>query len=144
MARWEKNDDVIVKFVDEDGHMYDWFFVEDGGLVTAPAAPEKTGFRFLGWENDDYALLAAGGKEQIHGAPGDVVVFTAKWAGADYLLHILGRNADGTLPAAGNTYEIPDADVATIAAGEQISLTVTPQKNYAMTSVCLLYTSRCV
>lgn len=97
MARWEKNDDVIVKFVDEDGHMYDWFFVEDGGLVTAPAAPEKTGFRFLGWENDDYALLAAGGKEQIHGAPGDVVVFTAKWAGADYLLHIQGRNADGTL-----------------------------------------------
>lgn len=135
VARWEKNDDVIVKFVDEDGHMYDWFFVEDGGLVTAPAAPEKTGFRFLGWENDDYALLAAGGKEQIHGAPGDVVVFTAKWAGADYLLHIQGRNADGTLTAAGNTYEIPDADVATIAAGEQISLTVTPQKNYAMTSV---------
>lgn len=135
VAVWEKDGQAIVKFVDEDGHMYDWFFVEDGGLVTAPAAPEKTGFRFLGWENDDYALLAAGGKEQIHGAPGDVVVFTAKWAGADYLLHIQGRNADGTLTAAGNTYEIPDADVATIAAGEQISLTVTPQKNYAMTSV---------
>lgn len=134
-ARWEKDDAIIVKFVDPDGFMYDWFYVDSGENVTAPKAPVKEGFAFQGWHNDTYGLVAANGEKEITGAPGEVVVFTAQWEGAEYTLHIQAKNASGELNADGQQLKIPDASVAQISAGETIELSAQANQNCAITEV---------
>ena len=137
MLSGEKDGQAIVKFVDPDGFLYDWTFAEGGSDITLPAEPTKAGFTFRGWERENGDVFGAGQTVTVNGAPGEVIVFTAKWEGAAlHPAHIQSRNASGKLTEqTAQPYDIPDDSVASIVAGEPVELTVNPDADYVVSSV---------
>ncbi|MGM9650491.1 MAG: InlB B-repeat-containing protein [Faecousia sp.] len=118
-AKWA-TDAYVVRFVNDDGHIYGYETVEFNQTVTAPAAPTAEGKTFLYWQNGT-VQVAAGAETP---AVTDNVIYTAVWQTNRH--NVTSESVNATVdPATRSNVEV----------GTEISFTVTPAEDYAVEMV---------
>ena len=118
-AKWA-SDAYVVRFVNDDGHIYGYETVEFNQTVTAPAAPTAEGKTFLYWQNGT-VQVAAGAETP---AVTDNVIYTAVWQTNRH--NVTSESVNATVdPASRSNVEV----------GTEISFTVTPAEDHAIEMV---------
>ena len=118
-AKWA-TDAYVVRFVNDDGHIYGYETVEFNQTVTAPAAPTAEGKTFLYWQNG--TIQVAAGAETP--AVTDNVIYTAVWQTNRH--NVTSESVNATVdPASRSNVEV----------GTEISFTVTPAEDHAIEMV---------
>ncbi len=125
VAVWEEETPVIysVKFVDENGIMYDYQTAIAGDGVTAPEAPTKEGYTFKYWSDGVNTVNASSTTPAVNAD----TVYTAVWEASKVYLSIDQKNA---------TVSIADGYRT---AGETVTFTIAEDTGYVITSVSLRY-----
>lgn len=96
----------VVKFM-TDGRLFDYQVVTKGESGVTPAAPEKEGFTFTGWQTKNGALIPAESVYTVSAEAEDEIVYRAQWTEnqKEFVISTRGEHVVITAPTKGTVGE---------------------------------------